>query len=60
MICQHHYTNNFLGFSRGQLLRPVNRVVLPLLLLFGGTRTPFSSPFLRVVAHLEPKSALPY
>ena len=45
--------NNFLGFSHGQRLRPVDRVMLfPFRI-----ETPFSSPFLRV-APLEPKGTL--
>ena len=55
MIYKHYHINKFLGFSRGQHLRPVDRVALPLFRI----GTPFSSLFLRV-APLEPKSALPY
>ena len=47
--------NNFLGFSCGQCLHPVDRVVLSPF----RTETSFLSSFLRV-AHLEPKCALPY
>ena len=58
MIYQHHYTNNFLDFSRGQHLHPIYRVVLSLFFWWWDWNS-FSSPFLRV-AHLEPKGALPY
>ena len=54
MIYQHHYTNNFLDFSRGQRLCHIDSVVLTIFRI----GTPFSSIFLRV-APLEPKGALP-
>ena len=53
-IYQYHHINKFLGFSRGQHLCPINRVVLSPF----RTRTSFSSIFLRM-APLEPKGALP-
>ena len=40
MIYQHHYTNNFLDFSRGQHLHPIYRVMLSLF-FGGGIGTPF-------------------
>ena len=54
-IYQYHHINNFLSFSHGQRLRPVDRVVMSPFRI----RMSFSSIFLRMTP-LEPKGALSY
>ena len=54
MIYKHYHINQFLDFSRGQRLCPIDSVVLTIFRI----GTPFSSIFLRVTP-LEPKGALP-